>query len=134
MKFHSHRIFRKPAIAAAAFHGIIFSNTTYAAQVFFDDFTNGASPAWGNERGSWRAVDGTYDATLPSNNPLTYSSVTTFPGLTNFTASATVHDFGDGGLWLRSSFNGGAINGLLLITGGGAATFSGVYFHEVITV
>ena len=34
-------------------------------------------------------------------------------------------------IWLRSSFNGGAINGILLVTGGDGGTFNGLYFHEV---
>src|SRR5205814_4308439 len=118
-------------IALAACCAVIAPKLAYATQVFFDDFTNGASPAWGNERGSWRVVDGTYDATFPNNNPLTYTSVTTFPALTDFTAEVTVNDVNDGGLWLRSSFNGGAINGILLVTGGDGGTFNGFYFHEV---
>jgi len=110
---------------------IIVASEATATQLFFDDFTNGASPAWGNERGSWRALNGTYDATFPSNSPLTYSSVTTLPSLTDFTAQVTVNDLNDGGIWLRSSFNGGAINGILLVTGGFTGTFNGLYFHEV---
>jgi hypothetical protein len=104
-------------------------NTQGFTQVFFDDFTNGANPAWGNERGSWRALDGAYDATSPSNNPMTYSSVTTLPKLTDFTVKVTVNNLNDGGLWLRSSFNGGAINGVLLVTGGYGGSFDGLYFH-----
>jgi hypothetical protein len=42
----------------------------------------------------------------------------------------TVNDLNDGGIWLRSSFNGGAINGILLVTGGFTGTFNGLYFHE----
>lgn len=97
--------------------------------VFFDEFTNGANPAWGNERGSWRALDGAYDAASPSNSPVTYSSVTTLRTLTDFTAKVMVNNLNDGGLWLRSSFNGGAINGVLLVTGGEGGTFNGFYFH-----
>lgn len=131
MKMKSVGIRWTLAITAVALCALIVPNTTHATQVFFDDFTNGASSAWGNERGTWRAVDGTYDATFPSNSPLTYSSVTTLPALTNFTASLTANDVNDGGVWLRSSFNGGAINGILLVTGGDGGTFNGFYFHEV---
>ena len=104
---------------------------THFAQVFFDDFTTGANPAWGNERGSWRALNGAYDATFPSNNPMTYSSVTTMRTLTDFVAKVTVNNLSDGGLWLRSSFNDGAISGILLVTGGYTGTFDGLYFHEL---
>ena len=40
-----------------------------------------------------------------------------------------VNDLNDGGIWLRSAYNGGAVNGVLLVTGGQLGTFSGFYWH-----
>src|SRR5271155_3334029 len=76
------------------------------ATIFKDNFTGGAKPDWGNESGQWRAVQGTYDASVPGNgaaHPVTYSSVTTHAALTNFTVKVTVKDLNDGGVWLRSA-------------------------------
>lgn len=111
--------------------GTLVEATCHAGIVFSDNFNAGASAAWGNERGNWRAVDGVYDATNPSNNPLTYSSVTTLPGLTDFAVDVDVNDLDDGGVWLRSNFNGGSINGVLLVTGGSGGSNNGFYWHVV---
>jgi hypothetical protein len=102
-----------------------------AAIVFSDNFNAGASAAWGNERGSWRAADGVYDAGAPDNSPLTYSSVTTLSGLTDFEVDVDVNDLDDGGIWLRSDYNGGNINGVLLVTGGSTGNNNGLYWHVV---
>ena len=102
--------------------------------VFFDNFRHGANPAWGNERGGWRAVHRTYDASAPNNSPLTYTDVTTETSLTNFTVKVKVVDITDGGVWLRSSWNAGYENGVLLVTGGGNTTggyYDGFYWHVV---
>ncbi|MEJ0048905.1 MAG: hypothetical protein WDN04_24455 [Rhodospirillales bacterium] len=104
------------------------------ATIFKDNFTGGAKPDWGNESGQWRVVKGTYDATVPGNgqvHPLTYTSVTTHPALTNFTVKVTVKNLNDGGVWLRSAYNAGKINGVLLVTGGTSGTYNGFYWHEV---
>lgn len=103
-----------------------------AAVLFADNFDAGASGAWGNEAGSWRAAGGTYDASVPDNNPITYSSVTTLPGLTDFRVRVDVNDVDDGGIWLRSSFNGGAISGVLLVTGGNNGNADTLYWHTVV--
>jgi len=102
-----------------------------AAILFSDNFNAGASSAWGSERGTWRDTGGVYDATFPDNTPLTYSGVTTLSGLTDFALDVDVIDLNDGGIWLRSSFNGGAINGVLLVTGGGSGANNGLYWHVV---
>lgn len=101
-----------------------------ATVLFHDDFSSESS-AWGNERGNWRVVDGTYDATNPNNSPVTYSSVTTLPALKDFSVDVDVRRLDDGGVWLRSDFNGGAINGILLITGGDLGRNNGLYWHVV---
>jgi hypothetical protein len=103
--------------------------------VFFDNFHGGANPAWGNERGAWRAIGGTYDASQPNNNPPTYSDVTTQSALTRLTVRVKVVGFNDGGVWLRSAYNGGNVNGVLLVTGGRTASgsdFNGFYWHVVV--
>lgn len=102
-----------------------------ATVLFFDDFDAGASADWGNQRGDWRDTGGQYDATNPNNNPVTYSDVTTLPSLTDFTVDVDVNDLNDGGIWLRSSFNTGVINGVLLVTGGKGGSYGGLYWHIV---
>ena len=105
-----------------------------AATVFSDNFNAGAKADWGNEAGQWRAVKRTYDASVPGNgnpNPVTYSDVVTHPSLTDFTVKVTVKDLNDGGVWLRSAYNGGKINGVLLVTGGQLGTYNGFYWHVV---
>jgi hypothetical protein len=113
---------------------ILAARPAHAKVVFSDNFTGGANAAWGNQSGQWRAVKGTYDATVPGNgqaHPVTYTDVTTETALTNFTVSVTVKDLNDGGVWLRSGYNGGQINGVLLVTGGNLGTYNGFYWHIV---
>lgn len=98
--------------------------------LFSDNFKSGANPAWGNERGEWRARNGQYDASQPSNAPVTYTDVTTETSLTNFTVRVKVIDITDGGVWIRSSWNGGNVNGVLLVTGGADPSyFNGFYWN-----
>jgi len=104
--------------------------SAYGGVIFFDDFDGGiASPDWGNERGSWRADGGVYDASAPSNNPVTYSGVTTLTSLTDFVLDVDVNTLDDGGIWLRSDYNSGSINGVLLVTGGFDGSYNGLYWH-----
>ncbi|OGL15193.1 MAG: hypothetical protein A3F92_03265 [Candidatus Rokubacteria bacterium RIFCSPLOWO2_12_FULL_71_22] len=120
-------------LAAAVLAGVVFSSaSTQATVVFFDDFNSGASAAWGNERGNWRADGGIYDATNPNNTPTTYTSVTTLPALTDFVVDVDVNGVNDGGVWLRSSFSSGTINGVLLVTGGFSGVNNGLYWHTVV--
>lgn len=109
----------------------LLSGPASATVIFSDNFDSGASAAWGNERGNWRDTGGEYDATNPTNSPITYSSVTTLTGLTDFALDVDVNGLDDGGIWLRSSFNGGLINGVLLVTGGSSGTNNGLYWHIV---
>ena len=102
-----------------------------AAVLFADDFNAGASAAWTNDRGVWRDTGGQYDATNPDNTPLTYTAVGTLSGLTDFAIDVDVNTWDDGGVWIRSNFNGGAINGMLLVTGGKSGAFDGFYWHIV---
>ena len=104
------------------------SSTASAVTLFSDDFDGGASAAWGNQAGAWRTDGGTYDAGAPSNAPLTYTGVTTLTSLTDFILDVDVNNVMDGGIWLRSSYNGGAINGVLLVTN---ALGAGLYWHTV---
>lgn len=100
-----------------------------AAPLFCDNFGVKAKPAWGNERGAWRTGNHQYDATNPNNSPNTYTDVTTLPALKDFTVTVTVNALNDGGVWLRSAWNNGAINGILLVTGGNIGTNNGFYWH-----
>ncbi len=113
---------------------LLASQPVCAKVLFSDNFNKGASTAWGDQSGQWRALKGTYDASKPGNgqtNPVTYTDVTTETALTNFTVSVTVKDLNDGGVWLRSGYNGGKINGVLLVTGGQLGTYNGFYWHIV---
>jgi hypothetical protein len=124
----------KYAVALAFAFIVLLGAPAHAAVVFSDKFNSGASSAWGNQSGQWRAVKGTYDASIPGNgqaHPVTYTDVTTETGLTNFTVLVTVKDLNDGGVWLRSAYNGGNINGVLLVTGGNNGTYNGFYWHVV---
>lgn len=116
------------AVCAASF---IWAAPVQATVVFSDNFDSGASADWGNERGTWRDTNGIYDAGAPNNNPITYSSVTSQTSLTNFRVRVDVNDLDDGGIWLRSDFNGGAINGVLLVTGGNTGSSDALYWHTV---
>jgi hypothetical protein len=114
--------------------GMLVSAQSYAKVVFSDNFNNGANAAWGDQSGQWRALKGMYDASVPGNgqaHPVTYTDVTTETALTNFTVTVTVKDLNDGGVWLRSGYNGGKINGVLLVTGGQLGTYNGFYWHVV---
>ena len=112
--------------------GTALSVPAAAAVLFSDNFDAGASAAWGNEAGSWRTAGGTYDAGVPDNNPITYTGVTTLPGLTDFRVRVNVNEVDDGGIWLRSSFNGGSISGVLLVTGGNNGNADTLYWHTVV--
>jgi hypothetical protein len=103
-----------------------------ATVVFSDNFDGGASAAWGNESGSWRDTNGVYDASLPDNNPITYSSVTSQTSLVDFRLQVDVNSVDDGGVWLRSAYNGGNISGVLLVTGGATGSANTLYWHTVV--
>ncbi len=92
------------------------SSSWAAAQVIFtDDFTNGASASWGNQRGDWYVHDGVYDTHAPGNSPPT-ASLVDIP-LSDFVIELDINDVGDGGVWLRTDAQ--LQNGVLLVTGGG---------------
>jgi 6-phosphogluconolactonase (cycloisomerase 2 family) len=99
--------------------------------IFFDDFS-GAAPydgsQWNNERGDWSVSNGVYDAGSPSSNPLTYTSANT-GDLTDFVLEVDINSLHDGGLWLRSSWDGVNMSGVLLVTGGYTSGYDGLYWH-----
>jgi hypothetical protein len=111
-----------------------------AAVIFSDDFsTDGSnSPPWGNQRGDWSASGGVYNAAFPDNSPITYSSVVGL-NLTDFSMQVDANYVSDGGVWLRSGYNGGSINGVLLVLGGlgfgsgatGGDAGQALYWHVV---
>jgi hypothetical protein len=94
------------------------------ASLFSDDFDSGASPVWGNESGGWYAAGGVYRAASPTNNPMTYSSVTSLPNLSDFIVDADVKGWRDGGIYLRSSRSGS-------VTGGSHGSYAGLYWHTI---
>ncbi|MBI5150576.1 MAG: PEP-CTERM sorting domain-containing protein [Candidatus Omnitrophica bacterium] len=103
-------------------------SSAHASLLFSDNFNAGPNAVWGNEVGNWTGVGGAYDTLSPSNSPLTYSSVTSFPGLTDFIAEVDVLGYNDGGVWLRSTDNQ---NGVLLVAGGAGGGYDGLYWHIV---
>jgi hypothetical protein len=119
--------FAVPAVTAM----LTLSAPVSGAVLFADDFNSGASAAWGNQQGNWRDTGGVYDAGSPGNFPITYTDVTTHTALSDFTLDIDVNQVDDGGIWLRSDYNGGAINGVLLVTGGAGGTYPGFYWHTV---
>jgi hypothetical protein len=99
-----------------------------AGQVIFSDsFDAGASTLWGNERGAWFASNGVYDASMPTNNPLTFTSLPYV--LTDLCVQMDIRAVSDGGVWLHADSGGN--DGVLLVTGGFDRTGRGLYWHIV---
>jgi hypothetical protein len=122
---HSRR-----AILLAATLLLAASAPLRAAPHFCDKFKTVNDPAWSNQDGAWAIAKHKYYATKPSNDPLTYTDLVNYPSLTDFTLTVTVNDVFDGGIWLRSNWNG-ASNGILLVVGGAASNYTGIYWHIV---
>jgi hypothetical protein len=99
----------KLAIVALA-----FALRVEAETVFTDNFNSGASPLWGNERGSWVATFGVYNAQSPTNTPPTFTSLPFI--LADLTFDVDINQVSDGGIWLHTDAAGQ--NGILLVTGG----------------
>ncbi len=108
---------------------VFVSLPLFAATVFRDSFDSSPSPLWANERGSWAAGNGGYYAQCPSNSPTTFTSLPL--NLKDFSVELDVNGISDGGVWLRSSFTGGAASGVLLVTGGKQRSGTGFYWHIV---
>ncbi len=102
-----------------------FSSASFATTIFTDNFDSGASPLWGNEQGGWNDSGGVYRSTSGS---FAYSSLPTI--LSDFTVELNINNVWDGGIFLRSEYNGGLFNGISLITGGQGGGGRGVYWHE----
>lgn len=115
------------ALAAVVLSLLVLSGPANAAPIFYDNFDSGASALWGNERGSWRSVGGVYDAEFPSNSPTTYTSLPY--NLRDFILEFDMLNAGDGGVFLRSAYNGGSETGVLLVVGGSFTGHDGMYFH-----
>ena len=99
------------------------------AEVFSDNFDGGPSPLWGNERGNWTSIGGGYASQNPDNIPPTFSSLPFL--LRDFAIELDLYDVSDGGVWLRSDFEGANATGVLLVTGGWQRTGTGFYWHTV---
>jgi hypothetical protein len=110
-----------PAVALAV--------PTDASPIFTDDFNTGPSSLWGNESGTWFGTGGGYDAS-GATPPVDYSSLPF--ALTDFEIAMDVTGTDDGGVFLRSEYNGGAINGVLLVMGGNGGSGTGFYWHEFV--
>jgi hypothetical protein len=93
-----------------------------AAIIFADNFEP-ASPLWGNESGAWSDSGGVYRSTSGS-----FAFSTTPFTLTDFAVDVDINYVWDGGIFLRSNYNGGAYNGVSLITGGEGGGGHGLYW------
>jgi len=122
----SARGVRRGAVVAAMVLLAATAGAASAGVIFQDDFGNGASPLWNNERGQWTASGGVYFAQQPANYPPTYSSLPF--NLADLSIELDVNNVSDGGIWLRSDPDG---NGVLLVTGGWQHTGTGLYWHIV---
>jgi hypothetical protein len=118
--------------ATALLATLLSAGPASATVLFSDNFSSGASAAWGDQSGNWRTTGGVYDAGNPDNSPVTYTDVTTLPSLTNFSLSVDVNSVDDGGVWLRSSYTAGSISGVLLVTGGSIGSNNRLYWHTVV--
>jgi hypothetical protein len=83
---------------------------------FSNDFSQGLSPLWSNDSGNWGLQGGYY----------TGGYYTAIKGLilANITVDVDYYQVGDGGIWLRSAYNSGAVNGVILVTRSGD-----IYWH-----
>jgi hypothetical protein len=95
---------------------------------FRDEFTTGAAPQWGNERGSWIAGDGVYHARQASGRPLAHTMLPYDVG--DGAIELDVNGACDGGIWVHVDAAG---NGLLLVAGGNsdAEVHNSLYWHTV---
>ena len=87
---------------------------TTRAVTFSDGFVPAPSSLWNNYAGNWTAVDGQYYAQNANNNPLTSTQLPFVMG--DFTATVTVDNLTDGGIWIHA--DGTNQNGILLVLGG----------------
>jgi len=124
----------KPAIFLAAMFVFLVATTADSCVVFFDDFNAGARPEWGHERGDWQVSSGAYYAPNYNWNYQPYSSITSYPDLTDFEVELDVNNLLSGGVALRSTYYGGyapsgwPLNGVFLVTGGGPGTWDALYW------
>lgn len=117
-------------IVLVVYSAICIAGSVQGQVLFYDDFEAGADPAWGNEYGDWVAVDGVYTSTLQTNDPPTYTSVTTLPDLTDFAVDVDINGVRDGGIYLRSErCDNGLVDGVILVVGGNLGTYNGCYWH-----
>ncbi|HLO39486.1 MAG TPA: GC-type dockerin domain-anchored protein [Phycisphaerales bacterium] len=93
-----------------------------AQPIFSDSFDNDASLLWGNERGNWSASLGRYSASIPSNNPCTFSSLPF--DLADMTFECDILGADDGGIWLHANSTG--TSGVLFVLARGQA-----YWHTI---
>jgi hypothetical protein len=81
----------------------------------------------GNESGNWEVKKGLYQSSITKRNPGSYSRVPLQQDFRDGEIEVDVQPFLDGGIWLRSDYNNGQINGILL-----AAGKKYLYWHTVI--
>jgi hypothetical protein len=100
--------------------------SSIAQTVTFSDTFSPPSTLWSNlpNLGNWTGGNGQYYAQIPSNSPLTWSSLPYNFTNSNLSLTVTVNGLSDGGIWLNSfltaNSNNTQVNGVLLVLGGNA--------------
>jgi hypothetical protein len=103
------------------------ASSASAQLLFFDDFSDGPAPEWGNEFGNWVAPAGEYYANNPGNIPATYTLLPYVVG--DMDLIFDVREVQDGGVWLHCDAT--RDNGVLLVMGGDSNTYPGFYWHVI---
>ena len=115
----------KPAVSVAL--AALLASSAQGQVLLFDDFEDGADPAWGNEFGAWVVTAGEYEASSPGNAPPTY---TLLPYIVDdMDLVVDIRQLQDGGIWLHVDDT--RQNGVLLVMGGSNHTYPGFYWHIV---
>lgn len=107
---------------------VLLSQKSYSEVLFADDFQNGPSTSWGNQRGEWTAQDGKYYASITGPSfPLWPMPHSLLPfEVTDFELNLKIWDFQDGGVMLRAQDSSNAV---LLVVGGLGGVGDYMYWH-----
>jgi hypothetical protein len=109
------------------FAALIGFSAVEASAVLYT-FDSNPPPDWGNEIGNWIATGGVYRPYTPDIPGWQgYGGATsTLPfNLTDFVFEVDSTDWHEGGVWLRFSYNGGNVNGVLWVED----RYGQTYFH-----
>jgi hypothetical protein len=114
------------SIWAGAFLASAACTTAMGATLTFTDDFATPSALWSNlpDLGNWTGGNGQYYAQVPSNSPLTWSSLPFIFTNSNLSLTVTLNGLSDGGIWfdsfLTANGNNTGVVGVLLVLGGNA--------------